>query len=95
MIDAGYRLFETSPFLKKLESLPPLDRERLRRKLDTHVYPHLRVEPHRGPWIKKLKGYRPWTWRYRMGPWRLFYEIDETNRVVLVTAVTLRRDAYR
>ncbi|MGH9365225.1 MAG: type II toxin-antitoxin system RelE family toxin [Thermoanaerobaculia bacterium] len=34
-------------------------------------------------------------WRIRIGTWRVFYEIDDTNRVVSLTAADHRKDAYR
>ena len=39
--------------------------------------------PHFGANIKKLKDFTPDTWRYRIGAWRLFYEIDEEEKVAL------------
>jgi mRNA interferase RelE/StbE len=35
------------------------------------------------------------TWSARRGSYRVLYEIDEVNRIVLVTAVEHRADAYR
>jgi mRNA interferase RelE/StbE len=35
------------------------------------------------------------TWSARRGSYRVLYEIDEKNRIVLVTAVEHRSDAYR
>ena len=35
------------------------------------------------------------TWSARRGTYRVLYEIDEENRIVVVTAVEHRADAYR
>jgi mRNA-degrading endonuclease RelE of RelBE toxin-antitoxin system len=35
------------------------------------------------------------TWSARRGSYRVLYEIDEKNRVMIVTAVEHRSDAYR
>ncbi|ONH23736.1 type II toxin-antitoxin system RelE family toxin [Pseudofrankia asymbiotica] len=35
------------------------------------------------------------TWSARRGTYRVLYEIDDENRIVLVTAVEHRSDAYR
>jgi mRNA interferase RelE/StbE len=35
------------------------------------------------------------TWSARRGSYRVLYEIDEENRIVTVTAVEHRSDAYR
>ena len=78
-----------------LGELPGGDQDRIRRKLDDHVYPQLRQEPFFGPNIRKLRGYSPDTWRYRIGKFRVFYGVDEKDRTVLILTVDLRRDAYR
>jgi mRNA interferase RelE/StbE len=64
------------------------------RKLKTVVYPQLSRYPHFGPNIRKLKNYEPETWRYRIGAWRFFYEIDEKERVVFMIAASHRSSAY-
>ena len=95
--DAGgsYRIFETRQFLRDLERLGPAAQKRLEAKLRQHVYPILRDNPHLGPNIKRLKNWEPPTWRYRVGGWRFFYEIEERDRVVSLTAADHRRQAYR
>jgi mRNA interferase RelE/StbE len=90
-----FRIFETEEFLRALEKLPEADSRFLRRKLDGHVYPQLREEPFFGRSIRKLRAYVPDTWRYRIGRFRLFYTIDEVDRLVFVLTVDLRRSAYR
>jgi len=59
------------------------------------VYPQIREEPHFGPNVKKLRGYDPDTWRYRVGRYRIFYTIDEDDNVVLLLTAAQRKDAYR
>ncbi len=48
-----------------------------------------------GPHIRRLKGYEPPTWRYRIGAWRFFHEIDEENRLVFLLTAAHRGSAYR
>ena len=97
--DAGassaYKIFETRQFLRDLGRLGPAAGKRLEAKLRQHVYPVLRDNPHFGPNIKRLKNWEPPTWRYRVGDWRFFYEIDEQDGVVSMTAADHRRQAYR
>lgn len=92
---AEYRIFETTVFIEALEHLGPHDRSRLEKKLQTFVYPRLRQEPHFGLQIKKLRDWTPPTWRWRIGSFRVFYEIDEPERLVLMTALARRDRAYR
>lgn len=91
----SYRVFETRQFLRDLGRLGPAAQKRLEAKLRQHVYPILRDNPHLGPNIKRLKNWEPPTWRYRVGDWRFFYEIDEAQRLVFMTAADHRWQAYR
>jgi len=92
---ADYRIFETETFQQDLARLSRSGLGRLEGKLQEHVYPQLRDEPHYGPHIKRLKEWTPPTWRYRIGSWRFFYEIDEKDKIVFMTASDHRSSAYR
>ena len=88
-----FRLFETEEFRKALSKLGPP--RFLPKKLGTYVYPQLRQEPFYGPNIRKLQGYEPPTWRYRIGPYRVFYAVDNEKRIVFVLTIDDRKNAYR
>ena len=88
-----FRIFETKEFRKVLSRLGPP--RFLLKKLDTYVYPQLRQGPHYGPNIRKLQGYEPPTWRYRIGPYRLFYAIGDEKKIVFILTIDDRKDAYR
>ena len=88
-----FRVFETEEFRKALARLGPP--RFLRKKLDTYVYPQLRQGPYFGPHIRKLLGYESATWRYRIGPYRVFYSLDEGERIVFILTIDDRKDAYR
>lgn len=75
--------------------LPERDEAFLRQKLCTHAYPQLREMPFFGPNIKKLREYKPDTWRYRIGRFRAFYAIDDEEKIVFMLTVDRRKDAYR
>jgi len=90
-----FKIFETDEFLKRLKKLSPRDTTFLRRKLDSFVYPQLRAEPFWGNNIKKLQGYTPETWRYRIGKFRVFYTVDQEEQVLYLLTVDDRKDAYR
>ena len=89
-----YRIFETKPYLADLENLPHTTREKVIDKLRSYVYPQMKEQPYFGPNIKKLKDWEPETWRYRIRDWRFFYEIDEAHKIIYMTAVDQRKDAY-
>lgn len=59
------------------------------------VYPTLRREPHFGPNIKRLKGEFREFYRYRIGDYRLFYTVEESEVLVVVADLRPRKDAYR
>lgn len=88
-----FRLFETDEVKKALLRLG--SPRFLRTKLDAFVYPQLKRSPYFGPNIKRLRGYEPPMWRYRIGPYRLFYTVDEDERIVFLVALEARKDAYR
>lgn len=90
-----FQIFETDQFLQDLSQDFKVQGERIARKLKEHVYPQLRDNPHFGKNIKKLKNYQPQTWRYRIGSYRLFYEIDEKESIVYMLTVDSRKDSYR
>jgi len=88
-----FRIFETEEFKKALTRIGPP--RFLRKKLDSYIYPQLRQSPYFGPNIKKLQAYTPTTWRYRIGPYRVFYSLDEAEKIVFVLTIDDRKDAYR
>jgi len=89
-----YRIFETKQFQKDLEQIAQSGHRKVAKKLRDFVYPQLRRHPHFGPNIKKLKDFTPDTWRYRIGAWRFFYEIDEEEKVTSMAAASHRSSAY-
>jgi mRNA interferase RelE/StbE len=93
-VSPEYRIFETKQFATDLEALARSGHAKVVAKLREAVYPQLRSHPHFGPHVRKLKGFQPETWRYRIGAWRFFYEIDEQERVVLMIAAEHRSAAY-
>ncbi|MCI0469162.1 MAG: hypothetical protein L0Y62_03750 [Nitrospirae bacterium] len=59
----NYRIFETDQFLDDLTQDFEGKGKRIRKKLLEYVYPQLRNNPYLGKNIKKLKNYKPDTWR--------------------------------
>jgi len=41
-----------------------------------------------------LRGFKPETWRYRIGPQRFFYEVDEQKKIVFLIAAETRQGSY-
>jgi len=89
-----YKIFETNEFLKRLDKLANREESFIKKKLLQYIYPQLKEEPHYGNNIKKLVGYKPETWRYRIGKFRLFYVIDETEKIIYILSLDFRKDAY-
>jgi mRNA interferase RelE/StbE len=90
-----FRVFETDEFLKTFKKLTSRNGNFLRRKLDSFVYPQIKEEPFWGNNIKKLQGYDPDTWRYRIGKFRLFYIIDQEEQIISILTIDDRKDAYK
>jgi len=86
-----YRIFETNGFSEDLEKDFGGRREKILKKLREYVYPRLRENPHYGPNIKKLRDFSPDTWRYRIGDYRFFYQIDEEEKIVFMIVAEHRK----
>lgn len=89
-----YRVFETDQFSKDLDRIAKSGRTEMERKIRRAVYPQLRANPYYGPNVRTLRNYQPETWRYRIGAWRFFYEVDATERVIYMIAASHRSSAY-
>lgn len=90
-----FQVFETDEFCRRLERLPRRDAAFVQQKLSGYVYPQLKVAPFFGNNIKKLRGYDPDTWRYRIGRFRVFYQVDLDDNVIYILTIDQRKDAYR
>jgi mRNA interferase RelE/StbE len=91
-----FRIFETAEtFLTSLEQDFEGQKDTIKEKLRNHVYQQLKGSPSFGPNIKKLRNWNPPTWRYRIGPYRFFYEIDSENKIVFMLLAEHRGRAYK
>jgi mRNA interferase RelE/StbE len=93
-LSEGFKIFETNEFIKRLSKFSANDKKFIATKLKNLIYNQLRLEPHFGNKIKKLRSYVPETWRFRIGKYRLFYSIDENDKIVFILTVEFRKDAY-
>ncbi len=91
---SSYRIFETNEFQDKLIKITLRDRIFIKQKLISHVYPQLRDEPYFGKNIRKLVDYKPETWRYRIGKYRVFYMIAEEKKIIFLLSIDIRKEAY-
>ena len=89
-----FRIFETDRFQDDLRKYSGSPQEKVVKKLRLFVYPQLRQQPYFGKNIKKLRGYQPETWRYRIGDYRFFYEIDDRKKIIFMIAADLRSGSY-
>ena len=58
-------------------------------------FDHLSTNPHAHPNIKRLRGNLNGYYRYRLGDWRVVYEINEQQVVVIVLMIAHRQNIYR
>jgi mRNA interferase RelE/StbE len=89
-----YKIFETEKFIRSLEQDFGGQRAKITRKLHQFVYPQLKKSPGYGPHIKKLRDWDPPAWRYRIGDYRFFYEIDSEKMIVFMLLAEHRGKAY-
>ncbi|MDC7228530.1 MAG: type II toxin-antitoxin system RelE/ParE family toxin [Spirochaetales bacterium] len=86
-----YKIAETEQFQKKIKKNKY---KNLYKKITEYIYPLLRKNPYFGPNIKRLKGEYSGLYRYRIGKFRLFYEIDNDKIIVFIIDIEDRKDAY-
>ena len=91
---ADYKVFIAEEYDKQLKKMSKSDRVLIEKKMKEYVIPQLQSEPYFGSNIKKLKNYDPPTWRYRIGKYRIFYEIDSEAKEVNILTIYQRKDAY-
>lgn len=91
---SNYRIFETEEFSKTLSKINHPYQKLITNKLQNQIYPQLKDESHFDKNIKKLVGYDPEIWRYRGGKYRIFYVIDESEKIVYLLYIELRINAY-
>ena len=89
-----YKIYVSEEYEKQLKKINKKDRLIIENKMKEYVTPKLIKEPHVGVNIKKLKNYTPPTWRYRIGKYRLFYDIDTIRQEVDILTIIQRKDAY-
>lgn len=90
----NFKIFETNQFLKDFTHDFSGQQERIKKKLKNYVYPQSRQNPYYGKNIKKLKDYKPDTWRYRIGNHRFFYTINGHKKTIFMIASDTRENAY-
>jgi mRNA interferase RelE/StbE len=88
-----YKVFLTEKFKAGLNNIPQPLQKKITEKIKDYISPQVKLEPHFGINIKKLRDWSEPTWRYRIGNFRLFYRIDEKEKVVVFISITDRKNA--
>jgi len=85
---ATYEIVFARSARKELQALSPAIAERILQMVE------LLASNPRPSGCKKLRGHSS-LWRIRVGDYRIVYSIDDSNRVVDVSVVRHRSEAYR
>ena len=86
-----FEIAETETFQR---SISKKEFAKIYNKIKTYVYPQLRTNPFFGRNIKKLKGEFKDVYRYRIGEYRLFYQVGEKQILIFIMDIVKRKDAY-
>ncbi|MFZ2395734.1 MAG: type II toxin-antitoxin system mRNA interferase toxin, RelE/StbE family [Smithella sp.] len=86
-----FEIAETETFQRAISKK---DISKIYNNIKTYVYPQLRINPFFGKNIKKLKGEFKDVYRYRIGEYRLFYQVDEKQILIFIMDIVKRKDAY-
>jgi len=88
----SFKIAETDYFLKKIKTKIF---SHLYNKIINDIYPILKNNPFFGINIKKLKGKYKDMYRFRIGDYRIFYKVDDSNKIVFIIDIENRQDAYK
>ena len=88
----NYKIAETETFSKKIKSRKF---NHVYNKILKDIYPILRNNPFFGPNIKRLKGKFAKINRFRIGDYRIFYTVDESEKIIFFINIENRQDAYK
>lgn len=91
---SDFKIFETNQFIHDLDGIGKNIIKKIYNKIRNYAYPQLKANPFYGKNIKKLDDYDPPTWRYRIGDYRVFYEIDQQERIIYIITIEIRSKAY-
>ena len=86
-----FEIAETETFQR---SISKKEISKIYNKIKTYVYPQLRINPFFGKNIKKLKGEFKDVYRYRIGEYRLFYQVAEKQIWIFIMDIVKKKDAY-
>lgn len=90
MSDARYELRLTREALRVYESVDAVLLKKLHRCFDI-----LRQDPYTHPNSKRLTGVLSGYWRYRVGDWRVVYQVQEEPQQVIIITIAHRSQVYR
>ncbi len=90
-----FRIFETDQFLKDMQKPDASIKDGVYKKIKSRIYPQIRKIPYYGKNIKKLKAYKPGTCRYKLGGFRIFYEIGDNEKIVSILTIDHRGNIYK
>ena len=86
-----FEIAETETFQR---SISKKEISKIYNKIKTYIYPQLRINPFFGKNIKKLKGEFKDVYRYRIGEYRLFYQVAEKQILIFIMDIVKRKVAY-
>ena len=87
----NFQIAETENFVSKIKKRQYV---KIYNKIADYIYPQLRLNPFFGNNIKKLKGEFEGIYRYRIGDYRLFYQIENDKVLIIILDIDDRKDAY-
>lgn len=91
---SDFKIFETNQFINDLDDIEKNLKKKIYDKIQNYTYPQIKTNPFYGKNIKKLINYDPPTWRYRIGNYRLFYEIDQKDKIIYIITIEIRSKTY-
>ena len=88
----NFEIAETESFISKIKETKY---KKIYKKIREYIYPQLKLNPFFGNNIKKLKGEFEGVYRYRIGDYRLCYQIKNKQVLIIILDISERKDSYR
>lgn len=87
-MDKALQIILSKTFLKSRKNIPESYQVSIDEALEA-----ISINPFNAPQIKKLSGYDSY-YRYRVGNYRIVYDVQKTVQIINVMDIVDRKDAY-
>ncbi len=85
-----WKLFFKSEAIKSFKKITKKDQVRIKNKLEFFCNSENPLV-----FARKLTNPQIWTYRFRVGEYRIIFDIDETGKIIILLLIWHRKDIYK